>query len=331
MVDHRFYTRLGPLSLVELISGADVEIPEGQFGDVVIENAAPISTAGASEISFYQGRRPKTELANCNAAACLVSDVNASFVGASNSIAVISKNPRADFAHILGKLYQPIGYESAVSSHPGVTLSSGAVVGQGASIGKGSIIGPNAVIGPNVSIGKNAKIGANAVIEYATLGDNCVVQSGAVIGGSGFGVAMGAGGCVDVPHVGTVEIGNEVSIGCQTTIDRAMFGATKIGDGCKFDNLVQVAHNVQIGTNCIFAAHVGLSGSCVIGNNVVMGGRVGIPDHITIGDGVTMAANSATMRDITDGGVWSGVPAQPIRQHMREISALKKLVQKKKK
>lgn len=329
MVERKFYKHLGPLKLVDLLNGLDVDIPEGQFGDIEIKNAAPVDQAGVFDICYYEGRKAKAVLADCKASVCLVSPENAEHAGANNIVAVHSKNPRADFARVLERLYRPHDYEFGPQSFDEKFMAPGAIAGIGASIGKGTTLGPNAVIGPGVTIGENCKIGANVSIEFATLGDGCVVQNGAVIGGSGFGVAMSNDGCVDVPHIGTVEIGNNVSIGCQTTIDRAMFGATIIGNGCKFDNQVQVAHNVKIGTNCIFAAFVGLSGSCNIGNNVVMGGRVGIPDHINIGDGAVMAANSATMRDIPPGETYSGIPAIPIREHMRQISAIRKLTQKK--
>lgn len=329
MVEHKFYKHLGPLSLVELLDGLDVEIPEGPFAEIEIKNAAPVDLAGVFDICYYEGRKAKVALADCQASVCLITHENAEHAGANNVVAIVSKNPRADFAVVLDRLYHPHDYEFSNDKFDGVSIAPGGLVGVGAAIGKGTVLGPNAIIGPGVTLGKNCKIGANTTIEFANLGDGCVVQSGAVIGGSGFGVAMTKNGCVDVPHVGTVEIGNDVSIGCHTAIDRAMFGATVIGDGCKFDNLVQVAHNVKIGKNCIFAAHVGLSGSCIIGNNVLMGGRVGIPDHITIGDGAVMAANSATMRDIPAGETYSGVPAIPIREHMRQISAIRKLTQKK--
>lgn len=331
MVEHKFYKHLGPLTLVELLDGLDVEIPEGQFADIEIKNAAPVDQAGVFDICYFEGRKAKakTVLADCKASVCLITSENTEHAGANNVVAIISKNPRADFARVLDRLYRPHDYEFANSKFDGVSIAPGAVIGVGASIGKGTKLGPNAVIGPGVTIGENCVIGANATIEFASLGNACTVQSGAVIGGNGFGVVMTTDGCVDIPHVGSVEIGNNVSIGSQTTIDRAMFGATIIGDGCKFDNLVQVAHNVKIGKNCMFAGHVGLSGSCNIGNNVVMGGRAGTADHINIGDGAALIGNSAAMRDVPSGEVYSGVPAIPIRDHMRHYTALRKLTAKK--
>ena len=116
-----------------------------------------------------------------------------------------------------------------------------------------------------------------------------------------------------------------------TTIDRAMFGATHIGKGCKFDNLVQIGHNNTIGAYSMFAAHVGISGSCTIGSGVIMGGKAGVADHITIGDGAVLVAGASTMHDVPAGERWSGVPAKPIRQHMREVAMIRRLGTQKKK
>ena len=118
-------------------------------------------------------------------------------------------------------------------------IAKGAVIAAGAKIGKGSIIGPNVVIGPGVKLGEDCRIGANATIEFSILGDNCIINNGAVIGGTGFGVAVAADGGIDIPHVGRVVLEDNVSVGCLTTIDRAMFGDTYVGQGSKFDNHVQ--------------------------------------------------------------------------------------------
>lgn len=182
-----------------------------------------------------------------------------------------------------------------------------------------------------MKLGRNCKIGANVVIECATIGNNCIVHNGAVIGSPGFGVAVSATGGVDMPHVGAVIFGDFVSIGCQTTIDRALFGNTTIGDGCKFDNMVHIAHNTHIGPNCMFAALVGIAGSCNIGAGVIMGGKAGVPDHITIGDGATLSAGAMTMHNIPAGEMWGGTPAVPMRDYMRQVSGIRKLGRKKKK
>lgn len=329
MVDMRFYHRLGPVTLVSLLETLDVDFSQSEFGKIQIENAAPANFAGAFDITYFKKNKRQIALEKCDATACLVDEGNVDAVVKLGCIPIVSKHPRADFAHVIGKLYLENAYGSCDHSRfANVDIGQNVVIGSGAVIGCGTKIGPNSVIGPGVVLGKNCKIGSNVVIEFALLGDNCKVHHGAVIGGTGFGIAVGATGGIDIPHIGRVVIGNNVSVGCQTTIDRAMFGDTSIGDGCKFDNLVQIAHNNKIGPNCMFAAQVGIAGSCDIGAGVVMGGKVGVADHIVIGDGVSLAAHAATMHNIPAGEVWSGVPAMPIRQHMRTVSAIRKLTKK---
>ncbi len=330
MVDKRFYKHLGSFSLAELLDGTDVDIPEGQFCDLMIENAAPVATAGASDITFVEGKRGLRDLENCKAAICLVKPDKAELVSAQGILPLVTEYPRANFAHILKKLYQPLGYGTESSqSFTDVDIAPGVVIGANVEIGAGTTIGANAVIGAGVVIGKNCHIRANATILFSILGDNCVVQSGAVLGGDGFGVAIDAKGSVDILHVGRVVLGDNVSVGCQTCIDRAMFGDTHIGNGTKLDNLIQIAHNVRIGRNCMFAAHVGISGSCVIGDGVIMGGRAGLPDHTSIGDGAILFGLASPMGDVPAGETWSGIPAMPARDYMRQVSALRKLAKKK--
>jgi UDP-3-O-[3-hydroxymyristoyl] glucosamine N-acyltransferase len=334
MTENNFYYRLGPLPLVDIIDGCDCTLPEGQFCDIMISGAKPVSKSCPGDISYFEGRNAQKNLKGIRASACFVDEENAKFVGGEHCVALITKHPKASFAHVLSALYKPLGYDRdgvAAEEYESVYIAAGVVIGPGAHIGKGTTIGPNSVIGPNVTLGKNCRIGANVVIEFSTIGDNCVIQHGAVIGGCGFGVAMSTEGAIDIPHIGNVVLGDNVSVGCQTTIDRAMFGTTEIGSGCKFDNLVQIAHNVIIGSNSIFAAHVGISGSCTIGKNVIMGGKAGIADHINIGDNAALAAGSSTMKDVPQGEVWSGFPAQLLRQHMREVATLRKLAKPNKK
>ncbi len=332
MIDTRFYKHLGPIALSKMLGNIDVKSPDMQSGDFFIHGAAPICEASRSDITYYEPTKRRRKLDTCGALACFVHEKNIKSLADFDCHPIVSKFPRADFAHVVNRLYEPLGYgDIAHLKFKNVKIGKGVVIGAGAEIGENTKIYPNAVIGPGVIIGENCVIGANAVIEFTILGDNCKVHSGAVIGGTGFGVAVGANGGIDIPHVGRVMIGNDVSVGCLTAIDRAMFGDTKIGDGCKFDNLVQIGHNNTIGTHCMFAALTGISGSCNIGNGVVMGGQAGVADHIKIGDGAILAANSGLMHNIPAGEMWSGYPAMPVRQHMRQVSMLRKFVKFQKK
>ncbi len=327
MVDERFYKRLGPLPLVELVDGLDIDIPEGRFCDLLIEDAAPADQAGVRQITYLEGKTAKKKIPDCQAEVCLVTPSLAEPVGAQNVLALKSENPRADFARILTRLYRKRPFQSDRSGHfDHVDIGPGAVIDKTATIGPGSSIGPNAVIGPGVVIGKNCQIGAGAVIEFTVMGDACHILSGAVLGGDGFGVVRTASGTIEVPHVGIVKLEDNVTIGSLSAIDRAMFGETFIGTGTKLDNLIQIAHNVRIGRNVVIAAQTGISGSCTIGDNVLMGGNVGLADHLDIGEGAVLAANAQLMHNVPAGEVWSGVPAQPIRQHMREIAMIRKML-----
>lgn len=335
-IDARFYEHLGPFPLNNLLAGLEVDVSEfGSFAEELITNAMPLDQAASGDISFFAPSRGRKHPEQCGASVCITTAECAEDIAALGAFPIISKFPRADFARVLKKMYRSIPYADTADMvsevHPTAIVMTGSVIGQGAKIGANTQIGINSVIGPNVIIGDDCVIGNNTVIEYSSLGDRCHIHHGAVIGSTGFGVAPSASGGVDIPHIGCVRLGNEVTIGCNTTIDRAMFGETRLDDGCKMDNQVQIAHNCHIGAHSMFAAHVGISGSCTIGAGVIMGGKAGVADHLTIGDGAVLAAGAATMHNIPAGEKWSGVPAQPIRNHMREVGALRRLVGKKSK
>lgn len=328
MLDTRFYSANGPFSLVELIAGLDVELPDAKFADEKITSAAALSLSKPGEISFLDNKRHRDQVDTAMATACFVPEKLAEFIGAKHIIPLISNAPRAHFGRVLGKLVSQItlgGSINDVKIAKSAKVHSTAVLASGAIIDEGAVIAPYAIIGPGVHIGARSFIGAHSSIECSVIGNDCKIKSGAMIGGSGFGVASDEHGVVDIPHIGRVIIGDRVSIGSQTCLDRGQLGDTVLEDDVKIDNLVQIAHNVSIGAGTVIAGHVGISGSCLIGKGVQMGGSVGLADHIKIGDGVSIAARSGVMHDIPAGEVWSGIPAMPIRDHMRMVSATRKL------
>jgi UDP-3-O-[3-hydroxymyristoyl] glucosamine N-acyltransferase len=205
---------------------------------------------------------------------------------------------------------------------PYVVIEDHAEIGTGTEIeafgfvGRGSIVGRDCHFHPRVTLYAGAKIK-----------DRVELHSGVVIGGDGFGYVSGEGQHIKFPQIGQVEIGDDVEIGCNSTVDRGSLESTLIRSGVKIDNLVQVAHNVRVGENSILAAQVGVSGSTTIGENVVIGGQVGIADHCTIEDGAIVGAQAGipTGKTIRRGQMVWGTPARPIDRFKEQYGWLSRL------
>ena len=202
-----------------------------------------------------------------------------------------------------------------------------AVVEEGAKIGPGCQIYPQVYVGASVEIGEGTTLYPGVKIyEGCKVGARCILHAGAVIGADGFGFMPNAEGGFDkIPQLGNVVIEDDVEIGANTTVDRAVMGATKIGSGTKLDNLIQVAHNVEIGHDTVMAAQVGIAGSTKVGANGMIGGQVGIAGHITVGDRVNIGAQSGIPNSVGDGARVLGSPAIPALQFARISAALKQL------
>ena len=209
-----------------------------------------------------------------------------------------------------------------------------AVVAEPSGIGEGTSIGPGVVVAPRVTIGRNCQIFPNVVIfPDVTIGDNCVVQSGVVLGAVGFGYVRNpeTGAYLQFPQQGVLVIGDNVEIGANTTIDRGALQETRIGAGTKIDNQVHIGHNCIIGKNVIIAAQVGISGSCVIEDGAILGGQVGLGERVTIGKGVILGGAAGVYPGSTvtgPGQVFSGIPAQPVKDQMREMAVVRRLAKK---
>ncbi len=210
----------------------------------------------------------------------------------------------------------------------GVHVGATAVIGEGAEVSDGAIIESGAIVETGGRVGSQARICARAVIAAGcSIGARTIVHQGAVIGGEGFGLRPdpATGLPRRVPHLGSVEVGDDVEIGVNSCVDRGKFGPTRIGDGSKIDNLVQIAHNVQIGRGVIIAGQAGIAGSVVIEDGAVLGAQVGVAEHVRIGAGARIAATSGVMRDVPPGEDYAGTPARPSRQTLREVAALRRL------
>ena len=331
MLDSRFYKAHGPISLAELITELNVDLPDARFGDEQITCGATLSLSKPGQVCYLDNKRHSDQVNSAKATACFVPEKLAGLIGTKHIIPLISNTPRAHFGRVLGKLVSKLHFDEGVGNvaiAKSAKVHPSAIIGDGAIINDEVVIGAYAIIGPGVKIGARTVIGSHTNIECTILGSDCKIKSGAMIGGAGFGVSSDERGLVDIPHIGRVIIGDRVSIGSQTCLDRGQLGDTVLEDDVKVDNLVQIAHNVSIGAGTVIAGHVGISGSCIIGKNVQMGGNVGLADHINVGNGASIAARSGVMHDIPEGEIWSGIPAMPIRDHMRMVSATRKLVKR---
>ncbi len=208
----------------------------------------------------------------------------------------------------------------------GVYIGAHAYIGSRASIGSGSVIGVGAYVGNGTSIGESAWLHAHATLASGcTAGNRVVLHAGCVVGSEGFGWAFVDGKAERIPQVGNVVLEDDVEIGANTCVDRAVTGSTRIGAGTKIDNLVQIGHNCRIGKHCVIAALTGLAGSTVLGDYVKVAGQVGFRGHITVGSNVTIAGHSGVWGDIADGATISGDPAHDHRDELRRQVMIRKL------
>jgi UDP-3-O-[3-hydroxymyristoyl] glucosamine N-acyltransferase len=332
----RFFPPHEGISLSDLAERCGAELADPTFAELRISGVAPLSRAGADEITFANSRKSLPELKISRAAAVFVNAGNSAHVP-EGVAALITETPQTAFALATAALVpasmQPMvlaGETGSVSSsahvdpgarlEQGVTVGFGAVIGARAEIGSGTIIAAGAAVGPGCRIGRNSHIGHGASIQHALIGSNVIIHPGVRIGQDGFGYAPGPGGMVKIPQIGRVIIQDHVEIGANTSIDRGALDDTVIGEGTKIDNLVQIGHNVRIGRHCVLVAQVGVAGSATIGNGVMIGGAAGVNGHITIGDGAHIAALSGVATDVPAGARWGGQPARPMRGFLRDAA-----------
>jgi UDP-3-O-[3-hydroxymyristoyl] glucosamine N-acyltransferase len=324
-------------TLKELARELNLEVA----GDSSVEvgAVASIAHAGISDLVFAEDDRALEEALASKAGAVIARE---SKNGAKPVL--LSPHPKLAFARAAALLHVSSG--GGLGVHPtalvgkNVTLGLGASVGphctveDNVTLGARTHIGPGCRIGANVEIGEQCKLYANVVVYSGTkIGHRAVIHGGVVLGSDGFGFVRDpeTGGYEKFPQRGTLEIGDDVEIGANTTIDRGALEATVIGDGTKLDNLVHIGHNVRVGRNVVIAAQTGISGSSVIEDGAVIAGQVGIADHVTIGAGAIMGAQSGVPSNkvIPSGPVvYWGTPARPIKGYLKELATLARLAKK---
>lgn len=302
--------------------------------DAPVTGVAALRDAVAGDLSFLSNPKYAPQLAATCATAVLVST---DWSGEHHAALIRVGSPDRAFAQIVPLFAQP-----PVTHAPGVHPT--AVIGEGATLGEGCSVGPYVVVGRGCRIGARCVLEAQVVLgEHCTLGDDChlyphvsvrervrmgqrvAIHNGSVIGSDGYGytVSLGADGrpvAEKVPQLGIVELGDDVEIGANVTIDRARFGATRIGNGVKIDNLVQIAHNVQIGDSSGVIAQVGISGSTRVGRGVILWGQAGIAGHLDIGDGAQVLAQAGVSKDVPPGTMVVGSPATERRDAVKTFA-----------
>ncbi len=335
MPDARFFLTVMPVSIGDALRIAGVEIAGSDSADVPVARAASLDEPDLEgALLFVEDEARAKTLQGRRFALCFAPLELMGTLDGALGVAAPAKYPRAAFAAVASFLHAMRGLAGENSYDQiaaGARVHSTAIIGPGAEIGPDVEIGPHAVIGPGVVIGQRSSIAENASVWCALLGSDVKIGAGTVIGGPGFGFAMGSSGLQRIPQLGRVIIGDRVEIGANGCIDRGALADTVVGAGTKIDNLVQIAHNVRIGENCVIAAQAGIAGSAKVGARVQFGGQAGIADHVTIGDDARVAGKAGVMRDVPSGETWGGYPARPMMTWMRETAAMVRAADRKKK
>ena len=309
--------------------------------NTVVRGVAPIADAKPGQLAFYSTEQnsaafkilPISVLENTRASVILVQPEMVKHAPKGRTL-LITDTPRGNIVKILGEIYREkprfgISRDAHIDRRVFFRNRRSVYVGQFATIERGAVIEKDVKIYPYAFIGRNVTIGAGSVvqtgahIENATIGSDCVINAGAVIGKDGFGYTRQDGHNVFIPHVGRVVLGNRVSVGANTCIDRGVMTDTTIGDGTKIDNLCQIAHGVVVGAECFLASGVGLAGGTVIGDRTLLGGHTGVANGIHIGNDVEVGAQSGVFRNIPDGDRQMGFPAVSGLEFWRQYAWLK--------
>ncbi|ELE6599223.1 TPA: UDP-3-O-(3-hydroxymyristoyl)glucosamine N-acyltransferase [Vibrio alginolyticus] len=309
------------LTLAELATITGGEL----FGDesLVVSRVAPMDKAREGDVTFLSNPKYAKHLTECQATVVMV---KAEHKDQCVGNALVVSDPYVAFARVVQAMdttpkpaddIAPSAVIAAdVKMGENVTIGANAVIETGVELGDNVSVGAGCFIGKNAKLGNNTKLWANVTIYHeVSLGDDCLVQSGTVIGSDGFGYANDKGEWIKIPQLGSVRIGNRVEIGACTTIDRGALEDTIIEDNVILDNQLQIAHNVQIGYGTVMPGGTIVAGSTKIGKYCQIGGASVLNGHITIADGVAITGMGMVMRNIEEKGLYSsGIPLQTNRE-----------------
>ncbi|HSS76430.1 MAG TPA: UDP-3-O-(3-hydroxymyristoyl)glucosamine N-acyltransferase [Thermoanaerobaculia bacterium] len=318
--------------LAELVEGRVEGDPER-----AVETIRILEEAGPGDLSFLTSSRYRAQAVASRAGALLVGKGLADRDALGRDLLVV-EDPGYALAVLLARFHPDAGGRREPGVHPTAILEPGCVVDPAAHvgpyvvIGEGSRIGAGATLHAFVAVGRSCTVGEGAVLfphavlyDGTELGAGVVVHAGVVLGADGFGYATHGGAHHKVPQLGRVVIEANVEVGANSTIDRATLGATRIGEGTKIDNLVQVGHNVQVGRHSILCGQAGIAGSAKLGDGVVLAGQAGVAGHIELGNRVQVAAKSAALASVEEGTQVAGIPAVEIRKWRRQTVLISRL------
>jgi UDP-3-O-[3-hydroxymyristoyl] glucosamine N-acyltransferase len=322
---------------VQLTARDIARMVEGELAgnpEQLVTGLAGIREAAPGDVSFVASPKYQAAVKTTHASVLIVArDLEVAFGGTLIRV----DNPSDAFARLVGRVApRPVTFKAGV--HPSAIVASTATLGKDVSIQpyavieNGAVIGDRTVIGAGSYVGHECRVGADCQLyahvslrERTTLGDRVILHCGVVLGADGFGYETIEGKHRKIPQVGFVEVGNDVEIGANTAIDRGRFGRTRVGDGTKIDNLVQIGHNCIVGEHCIICGLVGMAGSTIIGNHVTIAGQVGIAGHLTIGDKSIIMAQAGVTKDVAAGAIVLGSPAIPHKEFKRVNAAIQRL------
>jgi UDP-3-O-[3-hydroxymyristoyl] glucosamine N-acyltransferase len=306
-----------------------------------INGPEQLQNANNNQITFVGSAKYVKHWANSKACAAIVND-NLKIEPQENRAIIKVKNADLAMAKVLELFNLPAPVVDT-DTHPTAVVHETAIIGKGCKIGancyvgKDVELGANVILYPNVCVFDETTIGDSTIVwsgtvirERCIIGSHCIFHTNVSIGADGFGYrpCEEGKGLIKIPQIGNVVIGHYVEIGANSCVDRGKFSSTIIGDGCKIDNLVQIAHNSVMGRSCIMAGHSGLAGSVTLGDGVIIGGSASIKDHTKIASGATVGAGSGVMNDIKAGQTVLGYPAQDARDMLKQWVAMRNLVKK---
>ena len=298
--------------------------------DIEIDGIHTLSEASPTQISFFNTDKYKNELSNTKAGAVLIEEKYASLL------------PSTTIALITDEAYLKLAYISKLFAHKLETKGGHPAMGDGCDIDKRVRFGKNVTLGDNVTVlagcyvGDNVTVGSdtllhpNVTLYHGTkIGDRCIIHSGTVVGSDGYGFAhTKTGEHIKIYQNGNAILEDDVEVGSNCSIDRAVFGTTYIRRGTKLDNLIQIAHNCDIGEHTLCAAQTGIAGSTTLGRNVIMGGQSGSSGHLKIGDFAIIGGKCGVTKSLKGGKTYAGMPAMEIRLWLKIQAKIARLIKR---